>query len=188
MPENSNNTPWVVLKFGGTSVSQKHRWDTIGQLIQERAAQEQVRVLVVVSALSGVTNQLQSLIDHADDAAFMAETSRHLMERHLQFARELDVPEQVLSERLAQLQALLADERRSNRSFDWQAELLSQGELLSSTLGVAHLQSRNIPVAWLDARDWLRAVPAPNQSPWAARLSVSCDYKSDAAWRARFDR
>ncbi len=51
MPENSNITPWVVLKFGGTSVSQKHRWDTIGRLIRERAEQEQVRVLVVVSAL-----------------------------------------------------------------------------------------------------------------------------------------
>jgi bifunctional diaminopimelate decarboxylase / aspartate kinase len=83
MPENSNNTPWVVLKFGGTSVSQKHRWDTIGRLIQERAGQEQVRVLVVVSALSGVTNQLQSLIERADDAAFLAETCQALIDRHL---------------------------------------------------------------------------------------------------------
>ena len=188
MPENSNNKPWVVLKFGGTSVSRKQRWDTIGRLIQERAGQERARVLVVVSALSGVTNQLQSLIDRADDAAFLAETCQALIDRHLQFAGELGVPEQVLTERLAQLQALLADRRHLSRSYDWQAEVLSQGELLSSTLGVAYLQSHEIPVAWLDARDWLVAVPAPNQSPWAARLSVSCEYKSDADWRARFDR
>ena len=188
MPENSNITPWVVLKFGGTSVSQKHRWDTIGRLIRERAGQEQVRVLVVVSALSGVTNQLQSLIDRADDESFLADTCRQLTDRHLQFARELGVPEQVVSERLAQLQELLADDRRLSRAFDWQAEVLSQGELLSSALGVAYLQSQQTPVAWLDARDWLRAIPAPNQSPWAARLSVSCEYNSDAAWRARFDR
>ena len=63
----SNVPPWVVLKFGGTSVSQKHRWDTIGRLMRERAEQDQAGVLVVVSALSGITNQLQSLIDHADN-------------------------------------------------------------------------------------------------------------------------
>src|SRR5690606_36456020 len=28
MPTPSTGTPWAVLKFGGTSVSQRHRWDT----------------------------------------------------------------------------------------------------------------------------------------------------------------
>ena len=27
--------PWLVLKFGGTSVSKRERWDTIGRLAQE---------------------------------------------------------------------------------------------------------------------------------------------------------
>ncbi len=39
---------WIVLKFGGTSVSKKSRWDTIGQLAVERAQRENARVLVVV--------------------------------------------------------------------------------------------------------------------------------------------
>src|SRR5690606_41437255 len=43
---------WIVLKFGGTSVSQRERWDTIGRLAASRAAGGR-RVLVVVSALSG---------------------------------------------------------------------------------------------------------------------------------------
>src|SRR5690606_17259153 len=50
---------WIVLKFGGTSVSRRERWDTIGGLAHERSA-EGARVLVVVSALSGVTNALQA--------------------------------------------------------------------------------------------------------------------------------
>ena len=45
---------WIVLKFGGTSVSKRHRWDTVGKIAAQRA--EHARVLVVVSALSGVTN------------------------------------------------------------------------------------------------------------------------------------
>ena len=63
---------WIVLKFGGTSVSSRSRWDTIGRLMRERAEQEQARVLVVVSALSGVTNELQSIIEAHADAADVA--------------------------------------------------------------------------------------------------------------------
>ena len=40
---------WIVLKFGGTSVSKRHRWDTVGKIAAQRA--EHARVLVVVSAL-----------------------------------------------------------------------------------------------------------------------------------------
>ena len=58
--------PWLVLKFGGTSVSKRERWDTIGQLAEGRAAAGGARVLVVVSALSGVTNELQA-ISNGDD-------------------------------------------------------------------------------------------------------------------------
>ena len=57
---------WIVLKFGGTSVSERSRWDTIGRLMRERAHGESARVLTVVSALSGITNQLQALIDASD--------------------------------------------------------------------------------------------------------------------------
>ena len=55
------DTPWLVLKFGGTSVSKRERWDTIGRLAAERADAESARVLVVVSALSGVTNELLAI-------------------------------------------------------------------------------------------------------------------------------
>src|SRR5690606_40922810 len=49
---------WIVLKFGGTSVSRRERWDTIGGLMKRRAGEEGARVLVVVSAVTGVTNAL----------------------------------------------------------------------------------------------------------------------------------
>src|SRR5262245_2036780 len=52
---------WVVLKFGGTSVSRRNRWDTIGRLAGKRLKEDGRRVLVVVSALSGVTNELQAI-------------------------------------------------------------------------------------------------------------------------------
>ena len=123
-------TRWVVLKFGGTSVSSRNRWDTIGRIACKRRADEGVRVLVVVSALSGVTNELQAISDGDDIAARIAA----LVERHRAFCAELDLdPDAVLGERLAALQSLAEEARAGERTLDWQADVLAQGELLSST-------------------------------------------------------
>ncbi|HRP73240.1 MAG TPA: bifunctional aspartate kinase/diaminopimelate decarboxylase [Luteimonas sp.] len=184
MSSPSTGTPWVVLKFGGTSVSQRHRWDTIGRLAHQRADDCDGRALVVVSALSGVTNELTAIADGADDSVARVEA---LVARHRDFAQALDLdPDAVLGERLAALSALLADARAAARPLDWQAELLAQGELLSSTLGVAYLRAQGLDFGWTDARDWLDAIELPNQSEWSRRLSVSCRREADDAWRARF--
>lgn len=188
MPDTEPRSDWIVLKFGGTSVSQRHRWDTIGRLMQERVSTEQCRVVVVVSALSGITNQLQSITENAENTVFIGDVFAKIEARHTDFAIELGLPEDVLHARMAELKALLDSPRRLERALDWQAEVLAQGELLSSTLGVAYLRHQGYPVAWLDARDYLTAIALPNQSPWAARLSVSCDYQGDEAWRERFNR
>lgn len=179
---------WIVLKFGGTSVSRRTRWDTIGALMKRRASEEGAKVLVVVSAVSGVTNELQAVCDgHADAAATRARLDA-LAERHRAFCTDelgLDAGA-VLGERLAALRALADDPRRAAGELSWQAELLAQGELLSSTLGVAYLRSQGLDVGWTDSRDWLRARALPNQGAWSRHLSASCDYEGDAAQRARF--
>lgn len=174
---------WIVLKFGGTSVSRRHRWDTIGTLAAKRRAESGARVLVVVSALSGVTNELQAIADgHGIDARIDA-----LVERHRAFCAELGLePDAVLGERLRVLRALAGDPRAGTRPLDWQAEVLAQGELLSSTLGVAYLRAQGHEVGWCDARQWLHAVELPNQSEWARRLSVNCRYFDQPDFPSRF--
>ncbi len=175
--------PWVVLKFGGTSVSSRSRWDNIGCISADRA--RDARVLLVVSALSGVTNELQAIAQGAEDADARVEAIDH---RHRIFARELELDDEVaLGKRLAVLHGLLVDARAVQRPFDWQAEVLAQGELLSSTLGASYLASQGHDFGWCDARDWLSAIDMPNQSDWARRLSVNCHCNGDDAWRARFD-
>ncbi|HSM10517.1 MAG TPA: bifunctional aspartate kinase/diaminopimelate decarboxylase [Lysobacter sp.] len=175
---------WVVLKFGGTSVSRRHRWDTIGQIASKRMAEEGVRVRVVVSALSGVTNELQAIADGATDRDARIDA---LVERHLAFCAELGLdPGRVLGERLPALRSLASDARADARPLDWQAELLGQGELLSSTLGAAYLSSHGLDCGWCDARDWLDAVVLPNQSAWATRLAVNCRREGDPGFGARF--
>ncbi|HEY4530223.1 MAG TPA: bifunctional aspartate kinase/diaminopimelate decarboxylase [Luteimonas sp.] len=182
MPSNPGSDRWIVLKFGGTSVSQRARWDTIGRLAVERAAGR--RVLVVVSALSGVTNALTAISEGLGDARGQADA---LAERHLAFAAALGLDPAVVDERLDVLRTLVAEPRAARRPLDWQADVLAQGELLSSTLGAAYLRASGLDFGWCDARDWLQAVALPNQNEWARRLSVACRREPDAGWRARFD-
>jgi diaminopimelate decarboxylase/aspartate kinase len=173
---------WIVLKFGGTSVSRKSRWDTIGALMRRRADEEGARVLVVVSALSGVTNALQAMIDGHRDMLGLHAQAEALVERHAAFCAELGLdPDAVLGERFAALRALAEDPRAPSADLGWQAELLAQGELLSSTLGVAYLRTQGMDLAWWDARESMRAIEQPNASAWAQRLSVSCDFMDPVA-------
>src|SRR5688500_10291677 len=140
---------WVVLKFGGTSVSRRSRWDTIGRLASKRMVEDDVRVLVVVSALSGVTNELQAIADGDDIAGRIAA----LVERHRAFCAELGLDaDKALGERLAALQSLAGDPRAAERTLDWQADVLGQGELLSSTVGAAYLLAQGQDFGWCDAR------------------------------------
>lgn len=176
-------TRWLVLKFGGTSVSRRNRWDTIGRIAGKRMADENVRVLVVVSALSGVTNELLAICAGDNIDARVAA----LAERHQAFCVELGLdPAAVVGERIVALRALAGDPRAAALTLDWQAEVLAQGELLSSTLGAAYLASQGLDFGWCDARDWLEAVALPNQSAWATRLAVNCKRDAEGGYAERF--
>jgi len=184
MPSPPPDPRWIVLKFGGTSVSARARWDTIGTLARARALDGQRRALVVVSALSSVTSELVAIAEGAADAAARLQA---LATRHREFAHELGIHrEAALETRLAALQGLPDDPRAAARTLDWQAELLAQGELLSSTLGAAYLRTQGLEIGWCDAREWLRATPLPHQSAWAGRLSASCQREADDDWRIAF--
>ena len=75
----ATDAPWVVLKFGGTSVATAERWRTILDLAAARRAAG-MRVLVVVSALSGITDALKALCRCAPserEAAWASVVARH---------------------------------------------------------------------------------------------------------------
>ncbi|MBV8973861.1 MAG: hypothetical protein JOY74_01960, partial [Sinobacteraceae bacterium] len=52
---------WVVLKFGGTSVSSLTNWTNIARVAAERCSGG-ARVLIVHSALAGITDRLERLL------------------------------------------------------------------------------------------------------------------------------
>jgi len=164
---------WIVLKFGGTSVSQRRRWENIAKLIRERHA-DGARVVTVVSAMSGVTDLLKSIATGAMSSAQAHVVTGAIIARHRDFAIELGLDPQILRERETALTVIVDDPVAGASNFAWAAELQAQGELLSSTLGAHFLRSLGLEVVWLDARDCLRAVEQAHQTEWARYCSALC--------------
>lgn len=167
------DAPWVVAKFGGSSVSSVDSWRRIGEIA---AAHRRCgrRVVIVVSALSGVTDALAELIAVRADAAAVGKLREQLQTQHEQLLASLELRRRnALDGWLARLDALFDDPRASVATYTWQAEVLSLGELLSSTLGAAWLAAQQMPARWLDARDILRSARLANHGEWANSLSAS---------------
>lgn len=132
-----------------------------------------MRVVVVVSALSGVTNLLQAIID-THDAPLRGKHLADIRSKHIDLLAGLGLP--MPESVAAQLEALtyLVDSHAAE-DLSWQAALLSQGELLSSQLGVALFRHWDSECDWLDSRDVLTSIPERNQSDWSRWLSVNCE-------------
>ena len=172
------------MKFGGTSVATLPRWQNIRELVASRRA-EGARVLVVVSALSGITDALKQLCRQADRER-RSEAAREIVQRHYELLEhmQLALPE-TLNERLNDLARLAGHGATALGELAWQAQMQAHGELMSSALGAAFLSHSGLPTQWLDARECLAAVALPNQNERTRLLSAMVESKPDPALNAR---
>jgi diaminopimelate decarboxylase/aspartate kinase len=182
----SNPIPFVVLKFGGTSVSGVDKWRTIANEARRRL-EEGLRPLVVCSALSGVSNDLEKLVSEAALGRHEPLLER-LRQRHRQAALEMGVSfDEVLAPEFAELERLALGESLTHESSPaLQARILAFGELLLTRLGAAFLRAQGLPCAWLDARDWLVTDEEPAGYAARAYLSATCHCEHDPALAAAF--
>lgn len=142
-----------VLKFGGTSVTGVERLDVIERVVRERL--DECAPVLVVSALSGVTNLLVRVADEAARGAFLP-TQEEIERRHRESAAELtsDAPDvlEELEERLGDLDKLLRGialvGECSSRTLD---QVLSFGERLSAHLVAGGLRMRGLAARAVDA-------------------------------------
>ena len=178
-------TRWVVLKFGGTSVSTPERWKVIADLAARRIA-EGLRPVVVCSALSGISNQLEALLALAVEGRH-EDALTALRQRHLELGADLkiDAPERLADDfeelsRLALAASLLREAGPALK-----ARVMAFGELMSTRLGAAFLETRGLSTHWLDARTALEAREDPAVLGARAYLSATCDFERDEALAAR---
>jgi len=179
----ASDAPWVVLKFGGTSVATADRWRTIQQLAAARRA-EGARVVIVVSALAGVTDALKALCACTPSEREMAVAK--LVERHRALTAEMGLIETAeMDRRLASLRALISESRSARRDdYAWQAAVQGHGELLSSSLGAAFMSTNGLPTHWLDAREALLVREVPFLNERARALSAQVQVEPDPVFAA----
>ncbi|MFO8100053.1 MAG: bifunctional aspartate kinase/diaminopimelate decarboxylase, partial [Salinibacter sp.] len=177
MPDASPS--WIVCKFGGTSVSSRDRWDTIGTVV--RAHQRDGRhPFLVCSALQGISDQLEELLEaaaHGDPQVPLAT----IRDRHEALARAMDLdPASALGDGVDRLARLTEDAAAADPiSPRLRAAVLATGELLSTRLGAAYLSAQGLDVRWLDAREFLRAQDDPHVPPRRQYLSAACTSPPD---------
>ncbi|MEA2559330.1 MAG: bifunctional diaminopimelate decarboxylase / aspartate kinase [Acidobacteriota bacterium] len=176
------SAPWVILKFGGTSVSSPERWATIAALAEERIA-EGLRPLVVCSALSRVTSELEQMLGLAVRGEH-EEALQAITARHLELGAGLGVDaETLLRDDLDELTRLaLAASLLGEAGPRLKARIMAFGELLSTRLGAAFLKA-----TWFDARQGLTSLDESRLGEARTYLSASCDHERDDELRRRLD-
>ncbi len=172
------------MKFGGTSVATLPRWQNIRELVATRRA-EGARVLVVVSALTGITDALKQLCAQ-EDKGKRIEAAKAIAQRHYDLLdhMQLAVPG-TLDARLRDLAKLAEEGPVVMGELAWSALVQAHGELMSSALGAAFLTHSGLPTQWVDARECLAAIALPNQNERTKLLSAMVEAKPDPALNAR---
>jgi diaminopimelate decarboxylase/aspartate kinase len=177
---------WVVVKFGGTSVSSLANWRNIA-LVVKRRLESGNRVLVVHSAITKITDGLERLLA-ASVAGKPDEPLKAIEDRHQQLTTELGLPVspqlQGYFDELRQMANGIALVRElSDRT---RARVMANGELMATEIGARFLKSQGIDVTWMDAREMLAAEDR-GASAKASVLSATCSFAPDAALEQRLD-
>ena len=148
-----------VFKFGGASVNSADAVRNMAQIVQNHLESEPL--VVVVSAMGKTTNLLERLVPGVADAAEQASLRSKMEEYHLDIVNAL-IPNdgraasevRSLLGRLDSVRAgLHASHERYNYNYD---QVVSHGELLSTTIIADYLNSLGINTLWADARQLIK--------------------------------
>jgi len=177
-------SPWVVMKFGGSSVSTAENWARIAELLRRRL-DAGLRVLVVHSALKGVSNALEAVL-HAAVTDDPSDSLNEIRAQHCDLATALKLDAgALLEDTLHELEQLVAGVRLVREvSVRVRVRVMAIGEMMATRLGAEYLASQSVPVLWIDARDLLTSRAQSNRQTANAYLSATCDFGPDADMQA----
>lgn len=153
----------IVMKFGGTSVRDSEAVRRLLAIVNQKSGQKRV---VVVSALSGVTDTLIKIARHSSkgEVESAIELTNALEERHLQMVCELmpgkdylfeeseEIVKHLFSKLTEIVKVISVLEELSDMSM---ARILSYGEVLSSNIIFRAMKSTGMSAALNDARNFI---------------------------------
>ncbi len=163
-----------VLKFGGSSVGSPQSMLSVKQIVEQAAREEQV--IVVVSALGGITDKLLKTADMAfqGDAAYKKEFDE-IVERHEQMVQAVisegkrryalwAVVSQLLEELRSIYHGVFLIRDLSERTC---AAIVSYGERISSNIVASLIEGAE----WIDSRDIIKTEVKAGKNRLATHLT-----------------
>lgn len=143
-----------VFKFGGASVKDAEGVRNLKKVLLQQGAEN---TLIVVSAMGKMTNALEEVVvAYFDDKEALGGHLTNMQAFHFDIIDSLfdskagPVKNQIL-ELIGELKAFLGSNKSPSRSFVYD-QVVSFGELLSTTIIASFLNRDGISAQWLDAR------------------------------------
>ena len=148
-----------VFKFGGASVNSADAVRNMAHIVQKHL--ESMPLVVVVSAMGKTTNLLEKLVPGATEAYETTSLRQQLGEYHRNIASALMPDNMDVQHKIGNLLSSLdhlcstlpPDTEHYNYNYD---QVVSHGELLSTTIIAEYINSLGINTLWLDARQIIK--------------------------------
>lgn len=147
-----------VFKFGGASVKDAAGVRNVYEVLRTVGYDD---VLIVVSAMGKTTNALETVIkDYFNKSKALQASVQEVKKYHYEiildlFEDEKHVVYQNVAKIFNELDYFLSHNKSPNYSFVYD-QLVSFGELLSSTILSHYFTSQNVPNHWVDVRNFIK--------------------------------
>ncbi|HEY9186213.1 MAG TPA: aspartate kinase [Salegentibacter sp.] len=142
-----------IYKFGGASVKDSQ---AIKNLLKLLTSQDHGKLLIVISAMGKTTNAIEIIVKRYLEENKIPEELLKIQNSHLQIAGELfpdpSHPVYIKITRLIEEIRNFLEHNKSNRYDYVYDQVVSYGELLSTTIISEYLNSHNYKNTWLDSR------------------------------------
>lgn len=139
----------IVYKFGGASIADASRIKNVSEIILK---QKDTRLVVVISAMGKTTNALEGVWNSREDIKAFVKEINAIKSHHIELTQELGIKSKSLSERIAALCNMEHLDLSADKHYLYD-QIVSVGELLSTTIITEYLASRGSKSGWLDARE-----------------------------------
>lgn len=145
-----------IFKFGGASVKDAKGVKNVERVLNYTGHDG---VLIVISAMGKTTNALEDVLKSYFNKEDYISRIEEIKAYHLDIAKELmpkntDI-QNLISEQFDGLNQFLNKNKSHNYDFVYD-QVVSNGELISTKIVSAYLNTKEIPSVWVDARDYIK--------------------------------
>ena len=176
--------PFIVMKFGGTSISSANNWKTIISIIKKKI-DNGFKPIIIVSALAGISDLLNSLTKETSSSKLDVYIN-DFIQVHEKLAKTLNVSLSSIKIELNYLEQLVEGIKLTGEINDKViARIMASGEICSSLLAEAYIKKQKIITNLLDAKELLKSnLDSDSRSYY---FNATCNFDVDKILIKRFN-